>query len=64
MVLVDSRLRIFSPLAIATVIDHKVAKGNVAGDKVVLVLFFQFPMASRVLAEQRYYPCRKDGGLV
>ena len=30
-------------LAIATVIDHKVAKGNVAGDKVVLVLFFQFP---------------------
>jgi len=30
-------------LAIATVIDHKVAKGDVAGDKVVLVLFFQFP---------------------
>ena len=29
-------------LAITTVIDHKVAKGDVAGNQVVLVLFFQF----------------------
>ena len=31
------------PLAITTVIDHKVTKGDVAGDKVVFVLPFQFP---------------------
>ena len=29
-------------LAITTVIDHKVAKGNVTGDKVVFILLFQF----------------------
>ena len=29
-------------LAITTIIDHKVAKGDVAGNQVVLVLFFQF----------------------
>ena len=29
-------------LAITTVINHKVAKGDVAGNQVVLVLFFQF----------------------
>ena len=30
-------------LAVLTVIDHEITKGNVAGYKVVLVLIFQLP---------------------
>ena len=51
------------PLAVLTVIDHEITKGNVTGDKVVLLLVLQLPDGFKgSLADYNVaLPVRMDG---